>query len=170
MRPYLTASTDELIALAQEHWDNARELERLQAETAFRKAKSAAALGRDLQKRRAILASMAAKEKTGTQREVPDAAVKLRAAEVRIRGLEQQLVMARAMRQSPLDERLAKWGLCSACPPSLFETVKRTWRKNLHPDSHADRSPEDRKSLERMFQEFEVDLVWLAKQGWPPTS
>lgn len=170
MRPYLTASTDELIALAQEHWDDARELERLQAETAFRKAKNAAALGRDLEKRRAFLASLTAKAKAEAHREAPDLSKRLRDAEARIRDLEQQLVLARAMRQSPLDERLAKWGLASACPPSLFETVKRTWRKNLHPDSHADRSPADRKSLERMFQEFESDLMWFAKQGWPSTS
>jgi hypothetical protein len=165
MRPYLAASTEELVELATAQWEDASVLGHLLAETKCRKSKRAGMLGRDLEKRLAVLASQP-RGSGSTRQEDGDAAAQLRSAKKRIAELERELADSHSTGRSQADSILAKWGLSPNCPPFVFEHAKRAWRKNLHPDSHADRSEADRRLLEKMFQDFEADLAWLEKNGW----
>lgn len=166
-RRHIGLSTDELISLAKANWDDPSVLSELANETDHRKAKRARMLARDLQKRLAVLAGTRAKDSRSSNQQRTSLETQLKDAYSRIKTLERVLASLRANGRSPVDLILAKWGLTSGCPPAIFEAARRAWRKQLHPDAHADKAPGERRALEQRFQEFEQDSDRLLQLGWP---
>ena len=167
MRPYFSSSITELVESAESHWAEPNILCQLLRETELRTSKRARTLRRDLEERIQYLSSESSAA-SGAYVDVDPESERLTEAEKRILDLEGQLNAAMSTGRSGADMILFKWGLAASCPPAVFESVKRAWRKNLHPDAHTDRNDADRRELERQFQDFEQDMAWLRENGWPP--
>ncbi len=114
MRPYLTASTADLIDLAKGHWGDPDVLAQLLMEANHRKSKRAGMLERDLEKRIAYLATRPKEARGSRTGESTD--LQLAEAKARIVELERELVATRTAGKSEADTA-RKMGAGEFLPP-----------------------------------------------------
>jgi len=169
-RPYFSRSSQDLEALAEQHWNSLAELIRIHAELMHRETPRAHRLERRVTQRLIELdptsprgtstAGASAKELEALKRKLAETTKRAVAAEQRVRDLTTELERVRTRTQQThsggrLDLLSRSVGLAPDCPEFIFRAVQRAYRREYHPDALSDRPEAERRAAEAKFKQFE---------------
>jgi hypothetical protein len=169
-RPYFGRSSQDLEALAEQHWNTLAELMQIHGELIHRKTPRAHRLEQRVTQRLLELAPTAARtgpaagpsaeEFETLRRQLAETAKRAVAAEQKVRALTAELERAHTRTQQTHSggrlEALSRLvGLAPDCPEFILRAAQRAYRRAYHPDALAERPETERRAAEAQFKQFE---------------
>jgi hypothetical protein len=174
-RPYFGFGAHELESEVKKSWDSVPALQGILSELKHRTTARAQRLERDVVARLLALGSSA--EHTGrsgpdktdgaTLRDLSSRAIR---AEQQVRELQERLDVAEAelarVQSADTDDSEGLYrqvGLHPLCPDFILKVVRRTFRKEYHPDALSDRPKDEQLAAQERFKEYERIFAEIEK-------